>query len=64
MNNNAIRSNKNLLNLASRNLAASANALNRVSWTEEDAAISDCLSIMRTSIQQTINVLDNVLDDL
>jgi hypothetical protein len=33
MNNNDIRSNKHLLNLASRNLAASAKALDQVAWT-------------------------------
>ncbi len=64
MNSSEQRESKHLLVVARRNLAASEQALRTVPWSKEVVAIAAALGLMRLAMNQTMNVLDNVIDDL
>lgn len=64
MSNDDIRSNRHLLGVASRNLKRAKDSLGTVAWPAELTGIGDAISAVSLALQQTINVVDNVLEDL
>ena len=64
MRNDDIRSNKALLNVASKNLNRVDDALAQVAWPSQTVGIAEAIRSVQLAVQQTINVVVKVLDDL
>jgi hypothetical protein len=62
--NEDIRSNKHLLDVASKNLNLADEHLATVAWPPEVVGVGHSIRAVRLALQQTINVVQKVLDDL
>ena len=63
MDNSEVNANKAVLRTATRNLQEGLQFLNRASLPQEMRTLGDCIVRFNNAIQQTINVVNNLLDD-
>ena len=59
-----VQSNQQLLAIAAQNLANASDSIRRTEWSRETQGFSKAANAMILAINQTINVLDKVLEDL
>jgi hypothetical protein len=63
MDNPDVQANKAVLRTATRNLQEALQLLGRASLPQEMRTLGDCIVRVNNAVQQTINVVNNLLDD-